>query len=370
MPSAVDLDPFATVIGQEAAVARLRAAASSPVHAYLFVGPAGSGKRAAAMAFAGALLGADKAPDDARRDVELALAGRHPDVVVVEPEGQLFRGGRPSDGSSTEGTVFLREMLTSPREGRYKVVVADQFHTANDEAVGRLLKVIEEPPASSVAVLLADEVPPELTTIASRCVQVSFGSLAPEAIRDALLAEGVASDEAELAATAAGGSLDRARLLTEDRALAARRQAWWDLPVALDGSGAAVAATVDDLLARIDEAQLPLDARHERELAELEKRVEEFGERGAGRRLLKERHARERRKLRTDELRFGLATLSARYRDELVRPETYERAHPTSAEIVDSLGAVQTAAESFEFNPTESLLLQRLLLGLAPLPAD
>ena len=47
---------FDGVVGQEAAVAQLRAAVSAPVHAYLFVGPAGSGKETAARAFAAGLL--------------------------------------------------------------------------------------------------------------------------------------------------------------------------------------------------------------------------------------------------------------------------------------------------------------------------
>lgn len=369
MTPALDLDPFASVVGQDAAVTRLRAAVASPVHAYLFVGPPGSGKRAAALAFAGAVLGTGKNEADAERDLDLATAGRHPDVVLIEPEGQMFRGGYKKGDPPTEATLFIREMLTSPREGSRKVVVADQFHTVNNEGVGRLLKVVEEPPASSVAILLADSITPELTTIVSRCVEVDFTALEPHAIREQLEAEGVPADEAELAAKAAGGSLDRARLLTEDRALAARWQTWWDLPVVLDGSGAAVATAVDDLRARIDEAQQSLDERQARELEELEARVEQFGERGAGRRSLKERHAREQRKLRTDELLFGFATVAARYRDELARAETYERAHPTPADLTASLDAVQHAAESFEFNPNETLLLQRLLLSLTPLPA-
>ena len=54
--TAVDVDLFREVIGQDRAVAQLRAAVADPVHAYLFVGPSGSGKRAAAHAFAAALL--------------------------------------------------------------------------------------------------------------------------------------------------------------------------------------------------------------------------------------------------------------------------------------------------------------------------
>ncbi|MBK5222167.1 MAG: DNA polymerase III subunit delta', partial [Acidimicrobiia bacterium] len=52
------IDVWADVVGQEAAVAQLQGAVVAPVHAYLFVGPQGSGRRAAARAFAAELLAA------------------------------------------------------------------------------------------------------------------------------------------------------------------------------------------------------------------------------------------------------------------------------------------------------------------------
>ncbi|MCU1345168.1 MAG: polymerase delta subunit, partial [Acidimicrobiia bacterium] len=66
------------VIGQGDAVRALQGAAASPVHAYLLLGPAGSGKRALARAFAAAVLGDDP------RDVELVRRGEHPDVREIE----------------------------------------------------------------------------------------------------------------------------------------------------------------------------------------------------------------------------------------------------------------------------------------------
>ena len=77
-------------------------------------------------------------------------------------------------------------------------------------------------------------------------------------------------------------------------------------------------ATVDDLLARIEAAAAPLAERHAAEVAELEARIERFGERGSGRKALEERHKRELRRHRTDELRSGLGVLAGAYRDILV----------------------------------------------------
>ena len=60
-----------------------------------------------------------------------------------------------------------------------------------DEAAGYLLKIIEEPPPSTVFVLLAIEVVPELVTIASRCVRVETQALPVGALAERLVGEGV-----------------------------------------------------------------------------------------------------------------------------------------------------------------------------------
>ena len=77
-----------------------------------------------------------------------------------------------------------------------------------------------------------------------------------------LVAEGVAPDAAALAADAAAGNLDRARLLAADPGLAARRDAFHRLPTRLDGTGATVMAATDELLGLIDGAAEPLKQRH------------------------------------------------------------------------------------------------------------
>ena len=81
-----------TVVGQEAAVALLRTAAWSPVHAYLLVGPPGAGRGEAARAFAGSLFasGAPDGPDSpsASRHRRLSAVGHHPDLLEVAPEGR------------------------------------------------------------------------------------------------------------------------------------------------------------------------------------------------------------------------------------------------------------------------------------------
>jgi DNA polymerase III subunit delta' len=343
---------FDDVVAQEAALANLRAAVVAPVHAYLLVGPPGSGKRTAALAFAAALLCADGgcgACDVCRR----AQRGVHPDLLVIERAGPSI--------TVDQAREVRRLAMRSPNEGPRKVLVVVDFHLVR-EAASVLLKVLEEPPPSTVFVILAEQLTPELSTIASRCVRVDFGPLSNEQIAGALVAEGVDPGRAPDVAAASGGRLDRARLLANDPGFAERRDAWRAVPGRLDGTGATVAQVADDLAKLLSSAGVgALEVRQAAELAELEDRVSRTGERGAGRKVLTDRHKRELRRLRHDELRFGLATLAAAYGDALASGAS------EPGRCIEAVAAIQDAAAAMVRNPTEALLLQDLLLRLPPL---
>src|SRR5205085_2062514 len=90
---------------------------------------------------------------------------------------------------------ITRLAVRSPVQSARKVLVLVDFHLVA-EAGPALLKTIEEPPASTVFVILAEHVPSELVTIASRCCRVDFGPLAPERVAAALEAEGVPPETA------------------------------------------------------------------------------------------------------------------------------------------------------------------------------
>lgn len=349
---------FDAVVGQDRAVAQLRAAAVAPVHAYLLAGPPGSGKRPAARAFAAALLcphGGCGECGVCRR----VLGGVHPDAVVVEREGAYI--------SVAQAREIQRLALRTPNEGRRKVLTLVDFHLVR-EAGPTLLKIVEEPPESTVFVILAEHVPPELVTIASRCVRIDFGPLASEPITSALVTEGVDREVAARAAAASAGRLDRARLLAGDPGFEARRRAWRQVPSRLDGTGATVSALAGELIELISTAAVaPLEARHAQERAALDERIARSGERGAGRRQLVERQRREVRRLRADELRYGLALLAATYRDALAPPAGPAPADEDARAYLAALTAIQEASENLVRNPSEVLFLQALLLRLAPL---
>lgn len=342
-----------TVVGQADAVRRLRAAVSSPVHAYLFVGPSGVGKRHAALVFAGELLAAAD-PAGAERHRRLSLAEGHADVHVLDPVGNNLR-------RDEEAEPLIVRASRSPVEGDRKVIVVNRFHTATPAAAAALLKTVEEPPETTIFVLLAETVPPEHVTIESRCTRVDFPPVPADVIIGALTADGgLDVERATVVAAAANGSVQRARDLVADERLATRRDAWWSVPDRLDGSGSAVASIVEELRGLIDDANAGTVDRQRVELDQLDDREEHLGTRGSGRRDLEARHRREVRQFRTDELRFGLATLANRYREAVIAGD--ERAG-----VLDAAGHIRETHESLERNPNEALALQALLLGLPSL---
>jgi DNA polymerase-3 subunit delta' len=349
------IDVWEGVIGQDHAVAQLTAAAVHPVHAYLLVGPAGSGKRAAARAFAALLLSAGSEGEDAERHVRLALAEAHPDLRVVEPTTATGR----MDVETARSIV--RQAVLSPAEGARKVLVLEDFHLI-DRFAAILLKFVEEPPPSTFFVILAEDVPAELVTIASRAVRVDLGPIPIAAVEGQLVADGVEPDRAVAIAAAAAGDLERARLLATDERFALRAAALRAMPGRLDGTGSRAAELAAEVKALIDDAQDVIDARHAAEAADLQERIDRYGQRGSGKKDIEDRHKREVRLHRNAELSFALATFAAVYRDALPsarRPDV----------MVAGLHRIDEAALALERFPNEALLLQALLAHLPPVPA-
>lgn len=343
---------WSEVVGQTTAVGRLVQAADDPVHAYLFVGPSGSTKDEASRSFAALLMaGVD---DPTQRDARLALAGEHPDVREVQRLGARISAEQVAD--------IIRNASLAPIEGTRKVMILHDFHLLDAAAAARLLKTLEEPPASTIFVVLADQVTPELVTIASRCVRIVFSALSKEAVAARLVESGIDSDTAEVAAQAAEGNLTRARVLATDAGLMGRRDAFAGLAARLDGTGTTVVQLCTELLGLIDAAAAPLAVRQAEELRTLEARVAATGERGSGRKQIEDHHKRELRRHRTDELRSGLGVVAGAYRDALVRGQL-----PRPDAGVTAVTRIHTALESMERNPNETLLLQSLLLDLPSL---
>lgn len=345
---------FEGVVGQADALELLRAAARRPVHAYLLVGPPGLGQQAIARGFAALVL----CPEGGCGHCEVCrrvLSGVHPDVVEVVRAGAALSVG--------DAAEVVRLAQRKPLEARRQVLVVSDLHTAR-LAAPVLLKTLEEPARDSVFVLMADFVPAELATVASRCVRVELAPVAPEALAAALRAEGIDAPRAEELALAAGGSPERARLLAADAHLAQRRALWRSVPTRLDGTGAAAAALASELLASAEDATEHLQARHAQELETLAAEAEAWGQRGVqGRKAVEDRQRREERRWRTDELRAGLAVLAGAYRDRMS-----QAGEQRLAALGAAVAAIEDSGRELIRNPNELLMLEALLVKLSAVP--
>ena len=366
------------VPGQEDAMAFLDRAAGGPAHAYLFAGPEGSGKQLAARAFTAALLCSGGGCGECR-DCRLALEDRHPNVVLVEPEGRDIRVGDGPDDDGTARWMVARAYLTAPEPGR-KVFRVEQADRMTEEAADVLLKAMEDPPPATVFVLASarpDEIP---ETIRSRCQVVAFRPLAEEFVVRTLAEEGVTEDRARLAARLAGGNLGRARRVAAgDRGLAFREVAMAALAEARGPAGALAAA---DLL--LDAAQSYRKRLSDRLAGELEPfsdpetgvPLEQY--RGAVRRL-KQRHHRMERRAEREFLDWSLLALEAWFRDAMLVGAGGEAAWAinldrlpgpmASAEAARAVEVLEEArgALADETNLNARLVLEQAFLDLAGL---
>lgn len=214
---------WATIVGQPLALRLLRQAVSADkvAHAYLFVGPEGVGKRTLALELARTLNclapSADGACDTCASCRKIAaVPSTHPDVRVIAPEGRFIKTDQIRE--------LQEEMYARPSEGRWRVAIIDGADRMNPEAGNRILKLLEEPPAYAVLILVTHNLSGVLPTLISRCQVVKFPPLSPEHVTGALRRlAGLDETQARMYASLSGGSIGRAAALATDAGMAARR---------------------------------------------------------------------------------------------------------------------------------------------------
>ena len=233
---------FADLVGQEAVVAQLRAGqpeqGGGMTHAWLFTGPPGSGRSIAAKAFAAALQCATGDGCGHCHECAQVLAGAHPDVALIVPEGL-------SIGVKDARRIILRS-AHAPTRGRWQVTLIEDADRLTDDASNALLKALEEPPPHSVLLLSAPSAEDLLPTIRSRCRLARLRTPPADAVAQVLVErDGVDPAMAAFAAQAAQGHIGRAKRLATDEEARRERMDVLSLPRSLQGVGSALSAAAD-----------------------------------------------------------------------------------------------------------------------------
>lgn len=240
------------------------ALAAGPSHAYLFRGPRGAGKRAAARAFAAEILAAaSDDPADARRRA-LLDPSPHPDLVWLAPSGAQHMVEAVRER-------VIRAAVYRPFEGGKRLFVIEAAEAMRDESQNALLKTLEEPPGFVHLILISSEPAALLETIVSRCQPIEFAPLPVEAVEAALAGE---ADEVAAAARLSAGDVDLARFLLTEQGRAFRAEAvaldWKALLDGAEEAGAGAEAAARETLDEEAEAGMKRSAR---EIADEAKRV-------------------------------------------------------------------------------------------------
>ncbi len=290
------MDVFSGIVGHGSVTEMLTSEIDNPSHGYLFVGPSNVGKSTVARRFAAALLCGDDEACFAR-----AVGGRHPDLVLVEPEGR-------ASITVDQARQMVAQAVRTPLEANRKVFLLEEGGMMNDEAANTLLKTLEEPTDTTTFILVADSADDLPPTVASRSRIVLFSRVPEEEITGALVSRGVDQSQADHAAITSGGRPGIALLLATQPEVAAFRSAWLGVPTRLDPEPGTAFRLAGELVGAVDPLLRGLADRQDAETA-----ATELGDVMA--RRLKERHDRERKRATSALHVAGLEILASWYRD-------------------------------------------------------
>lgn len=361
-----------SLIGQEEPLQLFRdaavAAGETPAgpamtHAWLVTGPPGSGRSVVARSFAAALVCADAGCGECQ-NCEEALAGRHPDIEMVTPEGVSYK------------TADARELITkaaiAPLRSRWHVIVIEDADRLTETANNVLLKSIEEPSASVVWILCTPSAEDVLPTVRSRCRLVRLSTPETEAIAQYLASvEGLDQATAVFAAQAAQGHVGRARALALDAGVRERRNKVLRIPAQLGDLGSCLRAAqelADTAKADALGVTEALDQKEKDDLAQAwGEGAEGRGVRGGVRGLkgaqkeLEDRQKSRRNRMERDELDRALLDLLGYYRD-IVRVQVAGREGvdvgafaTTSADLINGEHRVEIENFAASSTPLDSL---------------
>ncbi len=198
---------------------------SAMTHAWLIVGPPGSGRSTAAKAFAAALECSN--PEEAGcgvcEECRAVRKGTHPDVTIMATDLVQV--------TIAEIKELVQAAYQRPVRGSWRIIIVEDYDRLTEASSNTLLKALEEPPERTVWMLCAPSASAVIPTVRSRCRLVQLALPTPETVADLLVRrDGV--EDPELAAQVAaesGAHVGRARALAKDPELRQRRNQMLEL---------------------------------------------------------------------------------------------------------------------------------------------
>ena len=216
---------FDSLVGQSEVVERLKSATSAAtsgsttqemVHSWLFVGPAGSGRSNAAVAFAAALVCSESGCGTCR-DCQTVLTGTHIDVERFNPTGLSIK--------AEEVRELIARSAWSPSVGPWRIVIIEDADRLTETAANALLKTIEEPETHTLWFLCAPTLSDVSITIRSRCRHLQLRTPSKTSVEEFLLTStSVDSKTAAFAARVSQGHIGRARFIATNQEAQSRRK--------------------------------------------------------------------------------------------------------------------------------------------------
>ena len=207
------------------------------VHALLFSGPHGTGKKTMAKLFAQSVLCTSDRdrPCGVCPACKKCLADAHPDVIFIAPEKSVI--------TVKQIRELIEELSMGSYEGGKKIAIIERADCMHPSAQNALLKTLESPEGDVLFILLTDAPGALLPTVVSRCLQARFRCLEANECARVLVARGIEPERARLLAALGQGSVGRALEIGADEKYLALRERVIDAIEGLNGPESVARAT-------------------------------------------------------------------------------------------------------------------------------